>query len=120
MIMIMIKFRIICQFHFFFFFIFFILVMEIIFFHEDMTVYLEVYLVLLFIFCQWLFTWLLQAELYRVRKAFEKAEPLYLEAISILEESFGADDIRYVYYFHIFTLANVVWFLNTKLTNQGS
>lgn len=29
-----------------------------------------------------------------MRKAFEKAEPLYLEAINILEESFGTDDIR--------------------------
>jgi hypothetical protein len=35
-----------------------------------------------------------QAELYRVRKEFDKAEPLYLEAINILEESFGPDDIR--------------------------
>ncbi|KAE8713352.1 hypothetical protein F3Y22_tig00110213pilonHSYRG00348 [Hibiscus syriacus] len=29
------------------------------------------------------------AELYRIKKAFGKAEPLYLEAISILEEAFG-------------------------------
>ncbi|CAK9164067.1 unnamed protein product [Ilex paraguariensis] len=36
----------------------------------------------------------IQAELYRVKKAFDKAEPLYLEAINILEESFGLDDIR--------------------------
>lgn len=35
-----------------------------------------------------------QAELYRVKKAFDKAEPLYLEAIKILEESFGPDDVR--------------------------
>ncbi|KAL6001334.1 hypothetical protein ACLOJK_007068 [Asimina triloba] len=34
------------------------------------------------------------AELYRVRKAFDKAEPLYLEALDILEESFGPEDIR--------------------------
>lgn len=34
------------------------------------------------------------AELYRVKKELDKAEPLYLEAISILEESFGPDDIR--------------------------
>ncbi|GKC78708.1 kinesin light chain 3-like protein, partial [Tanacetum coccineum] len=34
------------------------------------------------------------AELYRVKKAFDKAEPLYLEAISILEESYGHEDIR--------------------------
>lgn len=35
-----------------------------------------------------------QAELYRVKKEFGKAEPLYLEAINILEESFGPDDVR--------------------------
>ncbi|KAF7831122.1 kinesin light chain 3-like isoform X2 [Senna tora] len=34
------------------------------------------------------------AELYRIKKAFDKAEPLYLEAINILEESFGPEDIR--------------------------
>lgn len=28
-------------------------------------------------------------------KAFDKAEPLYLEAINILEETVGRDDIRY-------------------------
>lgn len=39
---------------------------------------------------------LFQAELYRVNKAYNKAEPLYLEAISILEESFGPEDIRYI------------------------
>ncbi|CAL9211336.1 unnamed protein product [Musa hybrid cultivar] len=41
------------------------------------------------------------AELYRVKKAYEKAEPLYLEAINILEDTFGADDVRYghVFYF---------------------
>lgn len=39
---------------------------------------------------------MLQAELYRVRKAFEKAEPLYLNAINILEEAFGSEDIRCV------------------------
>ena len=42
---------------------------------------------------------LLQAELYRVQKAFDKAEPLYLEAIDILEEAFGPEDVRYVMYF---------------------
>ncbi|KAI3784422.1 hypothetical protein L1987_43521 [Smallanthus sonchifolius] len=36
------------------------------------------------------------AELYRVKKAFDKAEPLYLEAINILEESYGHEDIRYM------------------------
>ncbi|RWW61912.1 hypothetical protein BHE74_00031027 [Ensete ventricosum] len=35
------------------------------------------------------------AELYRVKKAYEKAEPLYLKAINILEDTFGADDVRY-------------------------
>ncbi|KAD0676521.1 hypothetical protein E3N88_43877 [Mikania micrantha] len=35
-----------------------------------------------------------RAELYRVKKAFDKAEPLYLEAINILEESYGHEDIR--------------------------
>ncbi|XLR27047.1 hypothetical protein S83_054947, partial [Arachis hypogaea] len=34
------------------------------------------------------------AELYRIKKDFSKAEPLYLEAIDILEEAFGPDDIR--------------------------
>ncbi|KAF6150805.1 hypothetical protein GIB67_020888 [Kingdonia uniflora] len=34
------------------------------------------------------------AELYRVRRAFHMAEPLYLEAINILEESYGLEDIR--------------------------
>ncbi|KAA3458400.1 kinesin light chain 3 isoform X1 [Gossypium australe] len=34
------------------------------------------------------------AELYRVKKAFDKAEPLYLDAIRILEEAFGSEDIR--------------------------
>ncbi|XP_048328167.1 uncharacterized protein LOC107417286 isoform X3 [Ziziphus jujuba] len=34
------------------------------------------------------------AELYRVNKAFDKAEPLYLKAIDILEETFGPEDIR--------------------------
>lgn len=38
---------------------------------------------------------LFQAELYRVEKQFDKAEPLYLEAINILEESFGTEDVRY-------------------------
>nr|BAK02344.1 predicted protein [Hordeum vulgare subsp. vulgare] len=35
------------------------------------------------------------AEFYRLRKEYEKAEPLYLEEIEILEQSFGPDDIRY-------------------------
>lgn len=30
-----------------------------------------------------------------MNKAYNKAEPLYLDAISILEESFGPEDIRY-------------------------
>uniref|UniRef100_A0A804PAE5 Tetratricopeptide repeat (TPR)-like superfamily protein n=1 Tax=Zea mays TaxID=4577 RepID=A0A804PAE5_MAIZE len=34
------------------------------------------------------------AEFYRLKKEHVKAEPLYLEAIEILEESFGPDDIR--------------------------
>lgn len=37
---------------------------------------------------------LLQAELYKVKKDYAKAEPLYLEAINILEEYFGINDIR--------------------------
>lgn len=41
----------------------------------------------------------MQAELYRVKKAFDKAEPLYLDAISILEESYGHDDIRYIVHY---------------------
>lgn len=36
----------------------------------------------------------MQAELYRVKKDFEKAEPLYTEAINILEEYFGVNDVR--------------------------
>jgi len=39
----------------------------------------------------------LQAEFYRLKKEYEKAELLYLEAIEILEESFQSDDIRYTY-----------------------
>lgn len=35
-----------------------------------------------------------QAELYRVQKSYDRAEPLYLDAISILEEAFGQDDVR--------------------------
>ncbi|CAN0913827.1 nphp3 [Linum grandiflorum] len=34
------------------------------------------------------------AELYRVKKEFNKAEPLYLKAINVLEETFGPEDIR--------------------------
>ncbi|XP_050228150.1 uncharacterized protein LOC126677527 isoform X3 [Mercurialis annua] len=41
-----------------------------------------------------------QAELYRVKKAFDKAEPLYLEAVKILEASYGPDDIRVGAAFH--------------------
>jgi hypothetical protein len=41
-------------------------------------------------------SWPLQAEFYRLKKEYEKAELLYLEAIEILEESFGSDDIRYI------------------------
>ncbi|XP_076955611.1 uncharacterized protein LOC143630503 isoform X1 [Bidens hawaiensis] len=44
------------------------------------------------------------AELYRVKKAFDKAEPLYLEAINILEESYGLEDIRYSIHLASFTL----------------
>ncbi|OWM64377.1 hypothetical protein CDL15_Pgr020344 [Punica granatum] len=40
------------------------------------------------------------AELYRVMKAFDKAEPLQLEAINILEDSFGPEDIRVGVAFH--------------------
>nr|CAB3487787.1 unnamed protein product [Digitaria exilis] len=36
------------------------------------------------------------AEFYRLKKEYEKAELLYLEAIEILEESFGSNDIRYI------------------------
>ncbi|KAI6687250.1 hypothetical protein NL676_024078 [Syzygium grande] len=45
---------------------------------------------------------ILWAELYRVMKAFDKAEPLYLEAVNILEESFGPQDIRVGVAFHNF------------------
>ncbi|XP_031396886.1 uncharacterized protein LOC116207909 isoform X3 [Punica granatum] len=41
-----------------------------------------------------------KAELYRVMKAFDKAEPLQLEAINILEDSFGPEDIRVGVAFH--------------------
>ncbi|KAL0397058.1 UNVERIFIED_CONTAM: hypothetical protein Scaly_0154200, partial [Sesamum calycinum] len=34
------------------------------------------------------------AEFFRLKKDFESAEPLYLEAINILEKHFGIDDIR--------------------------
>ncbi|KAG6530114.1 hypothetical protein ZIOFF_012335 [Zingiber officinale] len=34
------------------------------------------------------------AELYRVKREYAKAEPLYIEAISILEDSYGPNDIR--------------------------
>ncbi|KZV53790.1 nephrocystin-3-like [Dorcoceras hygrometricum] len=40
------------------------------------------------------------AELYRVKKDFDKAEPLYMKAIHILEESFGPDDVRVGAAFH--------------------
>ncbi|KAJ7964462.1 kinesin light chain 3-like isoform X1 [Quillaja saponaria] len=40
------------------------------------------------------------AELYRVKKAFNRAGPLYLDAISILEQSFGPEDIRVVAAYH--------------------
>lgn len=36
----------------------------------------------------------LQAELYRVERMFEKAEPLYLEAIEILDVTLGPGDLR--------------------------
>lgn len=38
----------------------------------------------------------IQAEFYRVQKLYDKAEPLYLDGISILEEAYGPDDVRYV------------------------
>ncbi|KAJ4706906.1 Kinesin light chain 3 [Melia azedarach] len=41
-----------------------------------------------------------RAELYRVKKVFDKAGPLYLEAINILQESFGPEDIRVGVTFH--------------------
>ncbi|KAL2898411.1 Nephrocystin-3, partial [Bienertia sinuspersici] len=41
-----------------------------------------------------------QAELYRVQKSFDQAEPLYVEAISILQEVFGQDDVRVGAAFH--------------------
>ncbi|XP_056173061.1 uncharacterized protein LOC130139651 isoform X2 [Syzygium oleosum] len=44
----------------------------------------------------------INAELYEVMKAFDKAEPLYLEAVNILEESFGPQDIRVGVAFHNF------------------
>ncbi|CAA0836811.1 Tetratricopeptide repeat (TPR)-like superfamily protein [Striga hermonthica] len=34
------------------------------------------------------------AELFRVKKDYDKAEPLYLEAIDILENYFGTEDVR--------------------------
>lgn len=40
------------------------------------------------------------AELYRIKKDFDKAEPLYMKAIHILEESFGPDDVRVGAAFH--------------------
>jgi len=43
----------------------------------------------------YLFVPLCKAELYRVKKEFDKAEPLYLEAVSILEEFYGPDDVRW-------------------------
>lgn len=52
---------------------------------KQMTLLIHISVILLLSF---------QAELYRVKRAFDKAEPLYLEAIGILEESFGPDDIR--------------------------
>ncbi|KAL6560815.1 hypothetical protein OROHE_005992, partial [Orobanche hederae] len=36
---------------------------------------------------------LFQAELFRIKKDFDNAEPLYLEAIDILEKHFGTEDI---------------------------
>lgn len=55
---------------------------------------------------------LFQAELYRVNKAYNKAEPLYLEAISILEESFGPEDIRYIMVIMQTITANAHTFIN--------
>ncbi|XP_048633339.1 kinesin light chain isoform X1 [Brassica napus] len=44
--------------------------------------------------CFYCFLPLRKAELYRVKKEFDKAEPLYLEAVSILEEYYGPEDVR--------------------------
>lgn len=52
---------------------------------------------------------LFQAELYRVKKEFDIAEPLYLEAINILQESFGAEDIRY----------SLITFMTTAFESKG-
>lgn len=59
-------------------------------------------------------SWQLQAELYRVRKAFKKAEPLYLEAIDILEESFGPEDIRYNLNFHFLFVSSARIFTSLR------
>ncbi|CAO2820320.1 unnamed protein product [Amaranthus hypochondriacus] len=40
------------------------------------------------------------AELYRVQKLYDRAEPLYLDGISILEEAYGPDDVRVGAAFH--------------------
>ncbi|XP_057525491.1 uncharacterized protein LOC130804876 isoform X2 [Amaranthus tricolor] len=40
------------------------------------------------------------AEFYRVQKLYDKAEPLYLDGISILEEAYGPDDVRVGAAFH--------------------
>lgn len=56
-----------------------------------------------------------QAELYRVNKEFDKAEPLYLEAINILEEAFGHDDVRYASIFMKTGDLELSFFLKLKL-----
>lgn len=40
------------------------------------------------------------AELYRMKRMFEKAEPLYLEAIELLELSLGPEDVRVGFALH--------------------
>ncbi|CAK9318006.1 unnamed protein product [Citrullus colocynthis] len=50
------------------------------------------------------------AELYRVMKTFDKAEPMYLEAINILEESYGTEDIRFLNPANVFFIANLLFF----------
>lgn len=59
--------------------------------------------------------------MYRVKKAFDKAEPLYLEAINILEESYGHEDIRYMIFIMHVThhLENDVHFFLTSMCLEG-
>lgn len=43
-------------------------------------------------------------------KTFDKAEPMYLEAINILEESYGTEDIRFLNPANVFFIANLLFF----------